>query len=78
MGFTFDGHEFYLTMENQTNFANMFIAREYFLEYPQKRKLKLKLVLWNYQDADEVSILSCRCLLYKAMYRSWLGRKNRG
>jgi hypothetical protein len=50
-GFTFDGHEFYLTMENQTNFANMFIAREY-LEYPQK--VKTKTGFMELPDADEV------------------------
>lgn len=37
--FTFRGQEFYLSMENQTNFSNMFIARD-FLTYPQKVKTK--------------------------------------
>lgn len=38
-GFVYDGAEFYLTTENQTNFANLFIARD-FLEYPQQVKTK--------------------------------------
>ena len=37
--FTYLDHEFYLTTENQTNFANMFVARD-FLTYPQKVKTK--------------------------------------
>lgn len=37
--FIYKDNEFYLTMENQTNFANMFMARDY-LEYPQKVKTK--------------------------------------
>ena len=37
--FVYDGNEFYLTTENQTNFANLFIARD-FLAYPQQVKTK--------------------------------------
>lgn len=37
--FVFDGNEFYLTTENQTNFANLFVARD-FLSYPQIVKTK--------------------------------------
>lgn len=37
--FTYNDYEFYLTTENQTNFANMFIARDY-LTYPQQVKTK--------------------------------------
>lgn len=37
--FVYNDCEFYLTVENQTNFANMFVARD-FLEYPQKIKTK--------------------------------------
>lgn len=42
--FTYNDAEFYLTMENQTNFANMFIARE-FLEYPQTVKTKTGFII---------------------------------
>ena len=38
-GFVYKGEEFYLTIENQTNFANMYIAKE-FLTYPQTIKTK--------------------------------------
>ena len=37
--FIWKDHEFYLTMENQQNFANMFISRE-FLHFPQTVKTK--------------------------------------
>ena len=37
--FVWNGQEFYLTMENQTNFANMFVAKEY-LQYPVTIKTK--------------------------------------
>lgn len=37
--FVYQDNEFYLTTENQTNFANMFVARD-FLTYPQKVKTK--------------------------------------
>lgn len=37
--FIWNGNEFYLTMENQQNFANMFIAKEY-LTFPQTVKTK--------------------------------------
>ena len=37
--FVYNGNEFYLTTENQTNFANLFIARD-LLTYPQMVKTK--------------------------------------
>lgn len=37
--FIFKDNEFYLTLENQTNFANMYIAREH-LTFPQMVKTK--------------------------------------
>jgi hypothetical protein len=37
--FVWKDQEFYLTIENQTNFANLFIARDY-LEFPQTIKTK--------------------------------------
>ena len=49
--FVYRGAEFYLTMQNQTNFANMFIAREY-LEYPQQ--IKTKTGYYKLLNADEV------------------------
>lgn len=51
-GFTYNGYEFYLTMENQTNFANMFIAKD-FLTYPQK--VKTKTGFMELQDTSEVT-----------------------
>lgn len=50
--FVYNGYEFYLTMENQTNFANMFIARD-FLTYPQK--VKTKNGFMELEDASEVT-----------------------
>jgi hypothetical protein len=37
--FVWKDQEFYLTIENQTNFANLFIARD-FMEFPQTIKTK--------------------------------------
>lgn len=37
--FVWNGEEFYLTIENQTNFANLFIAKDY-ITYPQTIKTK--------------------------------------
>lgn len=50
--FVYQDNEFYLTMENQTNFANMFIARD-FMEYPQL--VKTKTGFMEIKDAGEVS-----------------------
>ena len=38
-GFVWRGNEFYLSMQNQQNFANMFVAKEY-LTYPITIKTK--------------------------------------
>lgn len=51
--FAWDGNEFYLTMENQTNFANMFVAKEY-LQYPVTIKTKTGFVeLENQAEVTE-------------------------
>ena len=50
--FVYEGNEFYLTTENQTNFANMFIARD-FLTYPQMVKTKT-----GFMQIDNVSDVS--------------------
>jgi hypothetical protein len=50
--FVYNGYEFYLTSENQTNFANMYIARD-FLDYPQK--VKTKDGFMDLADASEVT-----------------------
>lgn len=50
--FVYQDNEFYLTMENQTNFANLFIARD-FMEYPQL--VKTKTGFMEIKDAGEVS-----------------------
>jgi hypothetical protein len=50
--FEYNGYKFYLTMENQTNFANMFIARD-FLTYPQTIKTKDGFMVL--EDASEVT-----------------------
>ena len=50
--FVYNGYEFYLTMENQTNFANMYIAKD-FLTYPQK--VKTKDGFMELEDASEVT-----------------------
>lgn len=51
-GFVFKDAEFYLTMQNQTNFANMFIAKDY-LTYPQQVKTKDGFIKLN--NIEEVS-----------------------
>lgn len=50
--FVWNGYEFYLTTENQTNFANMYIAKD-FLTYPQK--VKTKTGFMDLEDASEVT-----------------------
>ena len=50
--FKYNGNEFYLTTENQTNFAHMFIARD-FLEYPQMVKTKT-----GFMQIDNVGAVS--------------------
>ena len=50
-GFTFNDDEFYLTMENQMNFANMFTAKDYLI-YPQTIKTKTGYAQLN--SAEEV------------------------
>lgn len=50
--FVYDGNEFYLTTENQTNFANLFIARD-LLKYPQMVKTKT-----GFMQIDNVSDVS--------------------
>lgn len=49
--FVWNDNEFYLTMENQTNFANMYIAKD-FLDYPQTIKTKDGFM----ELADEVEV----------------------
>jgi hypothetical protein len=50
--FVYKDNEFYLTTENQTNFANLFIARD-FMEYPQL--VKTKTGFMEIKNAGEVS-----------------------
>ena len=50
--FTFRNEEFYLTSENQMNFANMYIAKEY-LTYPQQVKTKNGFI--ELQSAEEIT-----------------------
>lgn len=49
--FVWNENEFYLTMENQTNFANMFISKEY-LSYPIT--IKTKTGFMNLSDQSQV------------------------
>lgn len=50
-GFVWKGNEFYLSMQNQQNFANMFVAKQ-FLTYPITVKTKTGFLELN--DSDEV------------------------
>lgn len=50
--FKWKDHEFYLSMENQMNFANMFMAKDY-LTYPQTIKTKTGYI--ELQNAEEVT-----------------------
>lgn len=47
--FTWSGEEFYLTMENQINFSNMFIAKD-FLTFPQQVKTKSGFITLNSKE----------------------------
>ena len=47
--FTYNNEQFYLTQENQINFANLFTAKE-FIEYPQTIKTKN-----GYMELDGIS-----------------------
>lgn len=51
-GFRWNDHEFYLTAENQMNFANMYIAKDYLI-YPQTIKTKTGYI--ELKNAKEVS-----------------------
>lgn len=51
--FVYNDEEFYLTSENQMNFANMYIAKEY-LTYPQQIKTKIGFIeLTSAEDVTE-------------------------
>ena len=50
--FKWRDHQFYLTTENQINFANMFMAKDY-LTYPQTIKTKTGYI--ELQNAEEVT-----------------------
>lgn len=51
-GFKYAGAEFYLTTENQANFSNLFVAKDY-LTYPQQVKTKT-----GFYTIDNVSQVS--------------------
>lgn len=72
--FTWNENEFYLTIENQANFANMFVAREY-LTYPQKVKTKTGFIeLNNKQEVAKFYV--ARCKICKTMFGRWLAGKS--
>ena len=54
--FVWNNEQFYLTMENQTNFANMYMIRD-LLTYPQTIKTKTGYIqLYNYSDVENFYI----------------------
>lgn len=69
-GFVYDGAEFYLTTENQTNFANMFIAKD-FLEYPQLVKTKTGFYSINNVNAVSGFYLSGVAYIKECIEQGW-------
>lgn len=68
--FIWNGEEFYLTMENQQNFANMFIAREY-LTYPQTIKTKKGFTMLNNKDEVTEFYLAGVNFIKKCLEECW-------
>lgn len=69
--FVYNNEEFYLTSENQMNFANMYIAKEY-LTYPQQVKTKIGFIELN--SAEEITefYLSGVVFIKQCLEEGWL------
>jgi hypothetical protein len=73
--FVWNDNEFYLTMENQQNFANMFIAREY-LTYPQTIKTKKGFTMLNNKDEVTEFYLAGVNFIKKCLEECWQEKIN--
>jgi hypothetical protein len=69
-GFTWNGEKFYLTIENQTNFANLFIARDY-LEFPQTIKTKTGYCILNNKEELTDFYLAGVKFIKKCLEEGW-------
>ena len=68
--FVYKNNEFYLTIENQTNFANLFIAKD-FLTYPQKIKTKTGFMELNSKEDVQSFYLSCVSFVKECIESGW-------
>lgn len=68
--FTWNGHDFYLTLENQTNFANLFIARD-FLTYPQTIKTKFGFATLNSKEEVQEFYLAGVAFVKQCLEEGW-------
>lgn len=73
--FVWNDQEFYLTIENQTNFANLFIARDY-LEFPQTIKTKTGYFTLNNKEEVEEFYLAGVNFIKTCLEEGW-AEKNR-
>ena len=68
--FSWNGHDFYLTLENQTNFANLFIARD-FLTYPQTIKTKFGFATLNNKEEVQDFYLAGVAFVKQCLEEGW-------
>ena len=68
--FSWNGHDFYLTLENQTNFANLFIARD-FLTYPQTIKTKFGFATLNSKEEVQEFYLAGVAFVKQCLEEGW-------
>lgn len=68
--FTWNENEFYLTMENQTNFANMYISKEY-LTYPITIKTKTGFMNLSNQEQVTEFYLAGVGFIQKCLEQGW-------
>lgn len=68
--FVWNENEFYLTMENQTNFANMYISKEY-LTYPVTIKTKTGFMTLNSKEQVTQFYLAGVGFIQKCLEQGW-------
>lgn len=68
--FTWNGEEFYLTMENQQNFANLFIAKDY-ITYPQTIKTKNGYFILNNKEEVTEFYLAGVAFIKECLEAGW-------
>ena len=72
--FVYQDNEFYLTMENQTNFANMFIAKD-FLTYPQRVKTKTGFMELNSKEEVQMFYLAGVAFVKECLENGWVRKE---